>query len=57
MKQARLEALKLAATHGVSPKETLETAEMYFQYIEEGAKIIELPKTKTRTKLTLKESV
>tara|TARA_R110002012_G_scaffold266801_1_gene450422 strand:+ start:3822 stop:3995 length:174 start_codon:yes stop_codon:yes gene_type:complete len=57
MKQARLEALKLAATHGVSPKETLETAEMYFQYIEEGAKIIELPKTKTRTKLKLKGTV
>jgi|TARA_R110000824_G_scaffold302679_1_gene490442 hypothetical protein len=55
MKQARLEALKLALTHGVSPEKTLEIAELYFKYIEEGAKIVELPKQKT--KLTLKGNV
>jgi hypothetical protein len=48
MKQARLEALKLAQNHGLAPEETLKLAEDYFRYIEEGAKVVELSRRNRR---------
>jgi len=55
MKQARLEALKLAMTHGLSPEETLRLAEEYFQYIEEGLKVMEFPRQNRRQRRKTQE--
>jgi hypothetical protein len=43
MKQIRLEALKLAVTHGLGPADTLQVSDQYFNYISTGPKIAQLP--------------
>ena len=43
MKQTRLEALKLAYLADKPVDEILETAEKFAQFIENGAKVVDLP--------------
>jgi hypothetical protein len=40
-KQARLEALKLASGLGLAPDETVQAADVYFRYIEDGGVVVE----------------
>ena len=44
MKQERLEALKLAVTHGFDSKETLRVAAEYVKFIEVGPDVVPLGK-------------
>jgi hypothetical protein len=48
-KQTRLEALKLAV-HGEwkTPQQVIEVADTYFDYIEEGQKVVELDPRKRK---------
>jgi hypothetical protein len=40
-KQGRLEALKLAVGLGLAPDKTVQAADVYFRYIEDGAVVVE----------------
>jgi hypothetical protein len=42
MKQSRLEAIKLAVGLSDDPKQVLEIAERFANYIEDGVKVVEL---------------
>ena len=48
MKQTRLEALKLAITHGLGPADTLQVSDQYFNYISTGPKIVQLASPKRK---------